>query len=178
MIKDGRNREFGFWFCFRLIIIFIIALSPIHIKLKCLLIFMTDWLDCFPSKITHYIRKKKFSKSLGICQEYNYQIIDKIMDLFSYYVVFMLLDLPFTSIYFILILLRTIGTGLFIKTNHSKYLYIFPDLFRELLIVSWTLGTSNLVIIATIVIKIIVEIFLHVFHNKKEYPLDKNNNLR
>ena len=174
MIKDGRNRELGFWFCFRLIVIFIIAISPIHIKLKCLLIFMTDWLDCFPSKITHYIRKKKYDTSLDICQEYNYQAIDKIIDIFSYYIVFMLLDLPLTSIYFILILLRTIGVGLFIKTNHSKYLYVLPDLFRELLIVSWTLGTSNLVIIATIVIKIIAEYLLHMVHNKKEYPLKKN----
>lgn len=171
MIHDGRNRELGVWFCIRLITIFIIAISPINIKWKCLFIFFTDWMDCLPSKITHYIRTKKYNKSLGICQEYNYQIMDKIMDLFSYYIVFMLLGLPLTSVFFIVILIRTIGVGLFFKTQHSQYLYMFPDLFRELLIVSWTLGTSNPLIITTILIKIIFEYLFHTFHNKKKYPL-------
>ena len=154
-----------------------LALSPINTKLKCLLIFFTDWLDCLPSKLTQYIRTKKFSESAGICRSYNYQIIDKIIDLFSYYVVFMLLDLPLSSLYFILISIRAIGIALFTKTGHSKYLVMFPDLFRELLIVSWTLGTSNPIIIATICIKIIFEYLLHMgplTRNKKEYPLKKD----
>ena len=177
MINDGRNRNMAGWCCFRLSVIFILALLPINIKLKCLLIFFTDWLDCLPSKLTQYIRTKNFNESLGICRSYNYQIIDKIIDLFSYYIIFMLLDLPFTSMYFILLFLRSIGVILFTKTSHSKYLVMFPDLFREVLIVSWTLGTSNPIIIATIVIKIIFEYLLHMSpftHNKKEYPLEKN----
>jgi hypothetical protein len=91
----------------------------------------------------------------------------------------MLLDLPLMSMYFILISIRAIGTGLFVKTNHSKYLVLFPDLFRELLIVNWTLGTSNPIIISTIVIKIIIEYLFHMgplTRNKKEYPLIKSNN--
>lgn len=177
MIKDGRNRNMAGWFCFRISVIFIIALLPINIKLKCVLIIFTDLLDCLPSKILHYIRKKDFKQSMSICQSYNYQVIDKIIDLFSYYIIFMLLDLPMTSFYFILISLRAIGIILFTKTGQSKYLVMFPDLFREVLIVSWTLGTSNPIIIATIIIKIIVEYLLHMgplTRNKKEYPLEKN----
>ena len=179
MIKDGRNRELAFWFCFRISIILIIAILPINIKLKCLIIFLTDWIDCLPSKITHFIRTRNFRTSLGICRCYNYQVIDKIIDVFSYYIVFMLLDLPLMSMYFILISIRAIGTGLFVKTNHSKYLVLFPDLFRELLIVNWTIGTSNPIIIGTIVIKFIIEYLFHMgplTRNKKEYPLIKSNN--
>ncbi len=144
--------------------------------LKIVLIFLTDIVDnkLYQSKDNVYNTKY-----------FEYQFWDKMLDLYVeayimfYLLSFKILNPTFNIFILLLFILRAIGTFFFLKTRKTIYLKIFPDAFREfvlILLVSDYFPKINNFIIKnvesfTIVVyfaKAIVECFMH---KVKEYPL-------
>jgi hypothetical protein len=100
-----------------------------------------------------------------------YQINDKIVDLFSYLLLFFIIPLHTTNsnIIQILIIYRLVGIILFALTRVSIPLIIFFDFVKEYLLYFYLFGNNNIYLPIFMVCKIIVEYILHSKINKVNY---------
>ena len=114
----------------------------------------------------------KSNKKCICCLSYNYQIIDKINDLISYFIVLLLL-FPVSSFnYNILkyfIIYRFIGVILFALTKQSIWLIIFFDFIKEYILYFTFFGNNFQYIYFFIIAKILFEYFFHTKFNKITY---------
>lgn len=103
-------------------------MTNIHFFYKVLFIILADWFDCGLLRIFGIVRD---------CKDPQYQIVDKILDLLSYYV---LLSYSFAKkelgdenfVLLGLLLYRTLGVYQFFKSPDDRSSLIrFPDFFRE-----------------------------------------------
>ena len=104
----------------------------------------------------------------NICSKsFYYQINDKMVDLFSYWLVFLF----FCSNTFFLVFLiyRTIGVLLFAFTKNSIWLIIMPDILKEYLVYMFLYGSNNKYLPILILGKVLFEYYYHTFHNKRIY---------
>lgn len=105
-----------------------------------------------------------------------YQESDKILDTLSYWLCWIILQqhrllLSYeTTILFVVLSYRTIGTTIAVVTNETKCLIYFPDVFREFLLIFWALqGQRQCLTIILCMIAIASKIYLeYIFHVKKE----------
>jgi hypothetical protein len=149
------TNNFIYGFIFRIIISLLILLLPFSNVIKILLIFLCDHLDC--SFIVYF---SKYNKS---CSTYLYQILDKIVDALTYLFVYYYFKLP--NLYLYLALFRFIGVMSFGFTKNSKWLIVFPDIFKEI----WIFDTfiSNINIYNFALIYICKDIFEYIWHTHK-----------
>ncbi len=168
----------------RFIIMILLFKLPFNHIIKIILILCMDFMDSL------YIKYHTNKKWIGcdICKTWRYQFIDKWLDLFGYYLVYLvlketnllnqlfknkndnILNILLYSIYY-----RLIGVILFSLTKKSYYLIIFADVFKEFLIYDVLMLNKPYQegYIIIFIIKIIFEYFWHQKYNKKKY----SNNL-
>ena len=117
------------------------------------------------------ISDKLYNKPSDRCaKSFHYQYLDKINDLLSYGLVYILL---FNSDYILLslILYRVIGVILFSMTKDSKWLIIFFDFIKEYLLYLYLFGNDYRYIAVFILSKIGFEYFHHTITNPNNYKL-------
>jgi hypothetical protein len=152
----------------RLIATIVLLLLPIGYKLKTILIFLTDSIDCRTIELLHYLQNKPVDR---LCKSYKYQSVDKAVDLFTYLLVYLYLGL--SPLYLFIILWRLVGISLFYLTSSSAWLIVCPDLFKELLLYSWYIHPINTVNFSVIIVlKIIFEYVWHTKHNPNVYKTE------
>jgi hypothetical protein len=153
----------------RFIVNFLILGLPLTNGYKAILLILADVLDCNIVKVVKYFNNLKPDSSY--CKHYLYQIGDKLLDSMSYVLIYKLLDL--NPIYLFLIVYRLIGIYLFDRYQDSKYLIMFPDLFKEILAYDYYFGGFDKGIALVVLLKIIFEIFWHTIINKNSYKKKK-----
>jgi hypothetical protein len=146
-------------FIVRLIATIVLLLLPIGYKLKVILIFLTDCIDCWTIKIMNYLQNKPVAR---LCKMYEYQSVDKAVDLFTYLLVYLYLGL--SPLYLFIILWRLVGISLFYLTSSSAWLIVCPDLFKEIILYSWYIHPINTVNFSVIIV--LKMIFEYVWHTK------------
>jgi hypothetical protein len=96
-----------------------------------------------------------------------YQITDKLNDLFSYFLVYIFFSLDY--IFLIFLIWRTIGVVLFSFTKNVNYLIIMFDFMKEYLLYKFIFGNNYFYIPIAILAKISFEYYFHLYENKL-YP--------
>lgn len=145
---------------FRVLCMIIIALLPIKPNLQVFLIFLTDFIDCEYTKL--------FSKQTKICHTFQYQVLDKIVDIFTYMLVALLFNLHYY--YYYLVFWRLIGVVLFAIFANSQWLIVFPDVFKEVWLYDTFIKKINATSFAIIYFaKNVFEYFWHTYQNKNNY---------
>ena len=108
---------------------------------------------------------EKYNK---ICKTFEYQYLDKLADLLTYFILFIYLGL--NPLYLILILSRLVGVIMFNFSLNSQWLVIFPDLFKEILLYEWFIDKINVNSFTIIYsLKLIFEYVWHNYQNKNNY---------
>lgn len=155
----------GYGFITRLVYIFTVYFLPIqNIGLKVVLLLCSDFLDCWTTKM---LLGDFYSKA---CKEFNYQVTDKIVDVFNYLIIIILLK-DFDPILFSAIIIRILGVTFFYKSRNSHWLIYFPDLFKELLAYKYLIGPLTPLSIGIIyLLKTLFEYFWHTYINHTVYP--------
>lgn len=128
--------------------------SEIYLILPILLIVLDNYDNIF-------IKQKKCTKT------FHYQLNDKINDLLTYSLVFIMFKID--NIYLLLLLWRTIGIILFTLTKKSVYLITMFDFMKEYLLYLYLFNKNNNYLGLCIVGKIIFEYYYHTKVNKKIY---------
>lgn len=155
------------------IILFFTDITP---YLKILFIILLDSIDC------NFINVNLIYKEKTFCQSGLYQRTDKLVDLFLYFLIFIYFfnnNFYSTTVNMILLILfcfRLVGMWLYEKTKKRKYLFYFPNLTPELIVIlllflSYPKIFNNkeikiTLIILTIVFKFVYELILH--YNKND----------
>lgn len=98
---------------------------------------------------------------------FDYQIKDKVVDIFSYYLVYIFFPLDINVLY--LILFRSIGVLLFYLTKCSYWLVVFFDFIKEYLIYIFIFKEDFTYIPFAMVGKILFEYIFHIQLHKKQY---------
>ena len=129
--------------------------SKIYLILPILLII----LDSFDN--IYLIKQKKCTKT------FHYQLNDKINDLLTYFLVFLIFKVDNT--YLIFLIWRTIGVILFGLYKNSIYLIIMFDFMKEYLLYLYLFNNNKSYIGFFILGKIIFESYYHTRVNKKLY---------
>jgi len=168
MQLDSRSvRYIKVGFIVRLLLVGVLFLMPIDYRIKTILIFGTDFFDSWTTKLIAYFYND-VEDPLTLCHTFRYQIIDKSIDVFTYFLIAVYLKL--SPIFFGLIFTRLIGTLLFLKTQNSQWLIAFPDVFKELLLYSWYVSELNIYNFNAIYfLKMGFEAFWHTYHNPNRY---------
>ena len=113
-----------------------------------------------------------YSKTAGLtktnCNKlFMYQQLDKIMDVLSYIMVYVLFDL---DKYFLGFLIwRIIGVIIFSITKVSLSLIIMFDFMKEYLLYKYLFSSNYAVLAVAIAGKILFEWYFHTYHNKPRY---------
>jgi len=155
----------GIGFIIRILLSLIIIFLEIDIKLKVILLFLFDAIDCASSKIIGWFLSR--DDYISYCKDYSYQLTDKIIDLWSYYLIFILLKLE--TLFFIPLLIRTFGVILISIKKESKYLVYFPDIFRELVLFHMFIPLNFFSTTIIIIMKTIFEYYWHNIVNNSQY---------
>ncbi len=170
MLGQSSIKYIQIGFITRLLLIAIILSLPIDYRLKTILVFFTDFFDCWATKLVAHINKD-IEHPWKLCKSYKYQSIDKAVDLFTYFILYVSLGL--SPIYLYIIIIRLIGITMFYKTLNSYWLIIFPDVFKEMLLYDWFISKINVVNFNIIFIsKIIFEYVWHNYMNNNNYKKD------
>ena len=160
-----KYRLLGLGFIIRILLSLIVVFLSINVKLKVILLLLFDAIDCASSKIVGWFLSS--DDYISYCKEYSYQATDKIVDLWSYYLIFILLKLE--SAFFIPLFIRTIGVLLMTIKKESKYLVYFPDIFRELVVFHMFIPLNLISVISIIILKTSFEYYWHSYVNKSRY---------
>ena len=151
-------------FILRIIVTIIIIYSLnffSHKKEDLLLLFVVKLilLDSIDSLPTLYFKQHNES-CWNPCTRFNYyQIPDKLVDLFSYILVYMLLD--YDKYLLILITWRFFGVYLFANTHNRKWLIPFFDFVKEYLVYLYFFGYNFKYIWIFFIFKMGFEYYLH-----------------
>ena len=129
---------------------------------------MTDFMDCWSANILGYLHGDGNGSFKTLCKTFKYQSLDKVVDLFSYCLVYLYLGL--SPIYMVLILVRLFGILMFHRTQDSSWLVKCPDLFKEVLLYEWFVSKPNVVNVTAIVsLKVVFEYLWHNYNNHNSY---------
>ena len=160
-----KYRLLGLGFIIRILLSLIVVFLSINVKLKVVLLLLFDAIDCATSKILSWLLSE--DDYIVYCKEYSYQATDKIIDLWSYYLIFILLKLE--SPFFIPLFIRTVGVLFMTIKKESKYLVYFPDIFRELVLFHMFIPLNLIAVISIIILKTSFEYYWHNYVNKSRY---------
>lgn len=148
----------------RIILTIVILYLPIPLFVKIILITMSDLIDC--AQIYH-----SFFNWVD-CKSDLYQKSDKIIDSICYILLLLYifnsneLSTKYKYILTGLLILRLIGTFLFISTNNRRYLFYFPNFFVEMallfsIITYYKLSYKHSHLILVVIFKLIQEYIMH-----------------
>ena len=146
--------------------------SPIGYKSKyfyLILAFVLTILDLTDNTFSRLYSFTRGSFRDNCAQFFEYQSIDKINDLFSYFLVWYVFDLKSDPLFTIFCGLRACGVIGFIWTKKSYPLMVFPDLLKEYLIYRYFIPQGIKWLPALIIGKIGFEIYFHSQANKSSY---------
>ena len=132
-----------------------------------ILLYLLDILD------GEYLRL--FNKK-NCCKYFQYQLMDKIIDIISYCLLFFIIKKDI--ILYICIIYRLIGVILFIITKNSYFLVIFFDFVKEYLLYRYIFDNNYKYIYVFIMLKIMFEYLLHIIYENSNYNFTKKNNNR
>ena len=163
---DINNNMYNFvarWIITIIYILLLFVIYPTNVPYIPLIVgtSILDTIDCGVTKLFY-----KYS-----CQTHQYQSNDKLIDLMTYVLVIIIFwnYLPdnHKNILLIALFWRMIGVIRFYDTNNSKYMIIFPDLFKELLLLYY-LDSLNIINVNmySIGILTIIKIFYEYLHHK------------
>jgi len=155
---------------------FILLIPQIPFSVKIIIIMLLDRLDCS----SDYYPKKgpMLIKDTRICRTKEYQLADKIGDIFCYTLLWLYyliyVDSPeilkkYITFWFFV---RVIGTILFEKTGEMKWIIFFPNIFIESLLAITILqdlgytyeeykDTYIFILFIIIIFKLIIELAMH-----------------
>jgi hypothetical protein len=108
------------------------------------------------------------------CKYFKYQSTDKTIDILSYFILFLIIKNDRLLYFFIIY--RFIGVIFFLITKNSYSLVFFFDFIKEYLLYIFIFGYNYNYIYIFIILKIILEYFLHIIHNNVNYNYPKDNN--
>jgi len=150
----------------RIILSLVLLLLPIDYRIKTIAIFLTDFTDCWTSRIL--AKNDKIINYIKMCKSYRYQSTDKAVDLLTYILLYFYLGL--SPLYLFIIILRIIGISLFLLLLQTIPLIFFPDLFKEVLLYNWFVGPIHYTNFCFIYLsKLIFEYYWHTYHNHNDY---------
>lgn len=135
----------------RLASLSILQLDQVPDLYKLLGLYIVDSIDCMP----------------GPCWNFKYQSNDKLIDFFTYVCILVYLWPKIGGFKWLLaasLVFRLIGIWQFFKTGDESVLAQYPDYFRELSIVHLLFPGNIWWIIAVLVLKPFVEIWMHIKH--------------
>ncbi len=172
-------------FILRFIVMILLFKLPINNIIKVILILL---MDCIKGIYIKYRTNEKVYKlKCDLCKTWRYQFIDKWLDLFGYYLVYLILkknnllnklfiskaqqNKNILTILLYTIYYRLIGVILFSLSKKSYYLVIFADLFKEFLIYDILMKNKPYIqgYYIIFILKILFEYYWHQKHNKTEY---------
>ena len=115
---------------------------------------------------TILVFSKKYKSEYDCFNKNHYQMNDKVCDLTSYILAYLMFDLDKYVLFFIIY--RAIGVCLFLKTKDNRWLIIFFDFIKEYLLYLYITNSkkNNKLLITLIVSKIIFEYVFHGIGNK------------
>jgi hypothetical protein len=128
-----------------------------------LLLYLLDEVDSFLVKAQYFGRENTCNKN----KLFRYQIQDKIVDLLSYYYVYLLFPEDKNILY--LCFYRTAGVVLFYKTLESKWLILFFDFIKEYMLYRFFFNKNFTYLPYFVVVKIFIEYIIHHRINKPNY---------
>lgn len=173
MLEESDITYIQIGFVTRLLLTAVILALPINnYHLKIILVFFTDFFDCWSTRlIKHFNKYVDIEETWKLCKSYKYQSIDKAIDLFTYFILYIYLGL--SPIYLYIIIIRLVGIIMFYKTINSRWLVIFPDVFKEMLLYDWFVAKLNITNFSIIYIsKTIFEYIWHNYINHNSYEKD------
>ena len=108
-----------------------------------------------------FIFSKKYKLKYKCFNKNDYQMNDKVCDIISYILVYLMFGLDNHVLFFIIY--RTIGVYLFLKTKDRKWLIIFFDFIKEYLLYLYITNSkhNNKLLITLIASKITFEYLYH-----------------
>jgi hypothetical protein len=166
-LDDRSARYIKIGFITRLLFTGIIFFMPIDYRVKILLIFSMDFIDSWTTKLVAYYFND-VDDPLGLCHTFRYQSYDKWIDVITYFIVAVYFNL--SPIYYGLVAIRLVGVLLFYKTLNSRWLIVFPDAFKEMLLYNWFVSDINLYNFNAIYFfKVGFEAYWHTYHNNTHY---------
>ena len=118
---------------------------------------------------------KQTNINYNCSKHFYYQTNDKICDVVSYILTFILLCLYFKPDFILLffIVYRIIGVILFYITKDSSWLILFFDFIKEYIFYLFIFNRNYSYILVFIILKICFEFYLHKKVNNANYTLDK-----
>lgn len=151
-------------FFLRLVLMILLYYLPINNWIKIILILLLDHFK------RYYIlfRCEKFMKLTHVKL---YHTLDKVLDLFGYILVYSLvkknnlLSSTYTKYLLYILLLRIVGDFLYYLTQKREFLFYFPDLFKEALLLFALVKNKELLkvlFIGMIILKLYIEYVLHI----------------
>ena len=99
----------------------------------------------------------------GCTKTYYYQIIDKIVDVISYLLLFVFFKLDMFLLFFVLY--RIIGVIIFTLTRQKMSTVVFFDFVKEYLLYLFVFGKNYAYLPFFICLKILYEYYFHMIHN-------------
>ncbi len=145
---------------FRLLCIIFLYYLNINILTEVILLLLFDMIDC--GLVLRILYGKEY-----LCKTYYYQLGDKLLDLFTYYLIYKILDLDY--IYLYIILYRLLGIIFYTLSNNKIYFIIFADFFKEVLLYNFIFNKLNYNVIIIIILKIIFEYYWHFIKYQNNY---------
>jgi hypothetical protein len=111
----------------------------------------------------------KYNGYYGGCSKtYYYQIIDKIIDVISYSLLFVFFKFKICLLLFI-VLYRIIGVIIFTITQQKMSVVVFFDFVKEYLLYLFVFGKNYTYLPFCIFVKILYEYYIHIIHTNKWY---------
>lgn len=109
----------------------------------------------------------KDGKKTRCNKTYYYQYLDKISDIITYLIIFLLFGID--NIFIYIIFYRLLGIILFSFSKNSKWLILFFDFAKEYLLYLYVFGYNYIYLPFFIILKIIFEYFFHTIINSSNY---------
>lgn len=168
------NNQAIYAFIFRLIISFVIFISPGVSPLfkGIFLIYLSDFLDDV------FFKWKYPSEKHEINQNYSYQLLDKIADFVTNLLGILILSTIVNDpIINIMLVWRMIGILVFTQIRSSYVWLIFPDLTKELYVVRLLFGEiTPVLLMVTFILKSCYEYYHHFIANHRNFDHQIENN--
>jgi hypothetical protein len=99
-----------------------------------------------------------FMYGIRVGGEWEYQILDKIVDTLSYGYVLLLYSEQLDPLFRIALIYRMIGVILFIVTRQSFWLILFFDTVKEILLYRYLFEENNSYLVAMVILVILYEV--------------------
>lgn len=137
------------------------GLSSMHKNLYLILPILLTILDLVDNSFTFFYKHNRLTHT------FHYQTYDKVVDSFSYLLLFAFFKLDTNVLYFTLY--RIVGVILFCVTRNSKWLILFVDFVKEYMLYVFLFSNNMKYLPVCILSKMLFEYYFHTHHLKSQY---------